>query len=271
MDRLSTLLSLFSPHANQVKVLQKNKHITDSSWIGFVYEGEATLSIKEQPDTLLQCNDLIWVTSDYPQQLTLIEPTTTLLCCPLDFDNNNPLLELLPTVITIAEKEIETSALKPVIELLLKENLHKRCGQAMVVNRLVEVLLVHLLRFLMENKKIEKGVIAGLSDIRLARAMTAIHEQPQQHWSVASLAQTAGMSRTAFNEHFRNTIGYPPGEYLSRWRMRLACNLLQDHQSSISQISDQLGYQSETAFFRAFRREIGMTPRQYQQQTSMIF
>ncbi|MDH5354947.1 MAG: AraC family transcriptional regulator, partial [Gammaproteobacteria bacterium] len=126
-----------------------------------------------------------------------------------------------------------------------------------------EVLLVHVLRYVMKHQKIETGVLAGLADIRLARAITAIHSQPEQRWSVQTLANEAGMSRTAFNQYFRETVGCTPGEYLLQWRMRLACRWLETGQVVIGNIVDRLGYQSETAFFRAFRRQIGMSPGQY--------
>jgi AraC-like DNA-binding protein len=89
---------------------------------------------------------------------------------------------------------------------------------------------------------------------------------PEQRWNVESLAVEAGMSRTAVKQHFRDTVGSPPGEYQSQWRMPLASRRLESSRLVISQIIDQLGYKSETAFFRAFRRKFGMSPGKYRLQ-----
>ena len=271
MDRLSSLLELFSPRAEQIELMTCNKSVLilpGDSTIGLVHQGSAQILGGKQPDTKIQQGDLLWVTQDSHRQLLSDGNDLQLLCCHLSFGpvKLNPLFDMLPPVIHISSNDPARQALSPIIQLLLQESTLQRCGQDTVLNRLAEVLLVHVLRFLMENQKLEKGVLAGLSDIRLARAITAMHRLPEQRWNIESLATEAGMSRTAFNQHFRNTVGCPPGEYLSRWRMRLACRLLETSQMVISQIVDQLGYQSETAFFRAFRRNIGMSPGKYRLQ-----
>jgi len=268
MDRLSSLLELFNPRAVQVELMASNNSVLvlpGDSTIALVYQGSARVPAGESADIQIQRGDLLWVTLNSHRQLISEDNDLRLLCCHLSFGpiKLNPLFDMLPPVIHISSDEPARQSLNPVIQLLLQESEQQRCGQDTVLDRLAEVLLVHVLRFLMENKKLEKGVLAGLSDIRLARAITAIHRLPEQRWNVESLANEAGMSRTAFNQHFRETVGCPPGEYLSQWRMRLACQLLETSQLLISQIVGRLGYQSETAFFRAFRRNIGISPGQY--------
>jgi transcriptional regulator GlxA family with amidase domain len=205
------------------------------------------------------------VTQDSHRHVTVDSDDFQLLCCQLTFGavKLNPLFDMLPPILQIKHDDNARQTLDPIIQLLLQESQQQRCGQETVLDRLGEVLLVHVLRFLMANQKVESGVLAGLSDIRLARAITAMHSEPRKRWRTESLAALAGMSRTAFNLHFHQTVGCPPGEYLSQWRMRLACRLLETSSVLISHIVDQLGYQSETAFFRAFRKRIGVSPRQY--------
>ena len=183
----------------------------------------------------------------------------------------NPLFDMLPPILHINHDDSARQTLSPIIQLLLQESQQRRCGLATVLGRLVEVLLVHVLRFLMANQKVASGVLAGLSDIRLARAITAMHRDPKQHWNTESLASLAGMSRTAFNQHFRQTVDCPPGEYLTQWRIRLACRLLEASTTLISHIVEQLGYQSVTTFFRAFRKRIGFSPRQYRLHAKTIY
>ena len=268
MDRLSSLLELFSPKAEQIELMNSQNSVLvlpGESTIALVHRGSAQIGDSSCPDKKIQQGDLVWVTQESHRQLFGDGSEFQLLCCHLRFGSIklNPLFDMLPPVIRISADDPARQALNPIIDLLLRESTQQRCGQDTVLNRLAEVLLIHVLRFLMENQKLGTGVLAGLSDIRLARAITAMHRLPEQRWNVKSLATEAGMSRTAFNQHFRDTVGCPPGEYLGQWRMRLACRLLETSQMVIAQIVDQLGYKSETAFFRAFRRQIGMSPGKY--------
>lgn len=271
MDRLSSLLELFSPKTDKVEILSQQQprfDFTGDSTIALVRCGNAKLVIDNQPDIFIEAGDIVWITPGNIPQLKSMKGNFQMLNCHLRFGpvRLNPLFDIIPPVLQVKNSEPSRQSLNPIIQLLLEESLQPRCGQETVLNRLAEVLLVHVLRYVMKHQKIETGVLAGLADIRLARAITAMHRNPDQRWSVQTLAHEAGMSRTAFNQFFRETVGSTPGEYLLQWRMRLACRWLETRQLSIGQIVDRLGYQSETAFFRAFRRQTGMSPGQYRGQ-----
>jgi len=271
MDRLSSLLDLFSPKTLKVELLKQQYselEFSGDSTIGLVYRGSAELFSKNNSSMTIKQGDILWITPGNQSALKALETDFQFLCCHLRFGpvRLNPLFDMIPAVLHLQATEPSRNSLNPIIELLLQESLQQRCGQETVLNRLAEVLLVHVLRYVMKHQKIETGVLAGLADIRLARAITAIHRHPEQRWSVQSLANEAGMSRTAFNQFFRDTVSCTPGEYLMQWRMRLACRWLETSPVIVGQIVDRLGYQSETAFFRAFRRQIGMSPRQYREQ-----
>ena len=271
MDRLSSLLELFSPKTQKVELLSRPKQaltVSADSAIGIVYRGKATLSDYSKLRIKIGQGDILWITPKNSFNLESEDPNFHFLCCHLRFGpvRLNPLYDMIPDVLHLQTCDASEASLSPIIELLLQESLQQRCGQETVLNRLAEVLLVHVLRYVMKHQKLETGVLAGLADTRLARAITAIHQHPEQRWSIQTLANEAGMSRTAFNQYFRDTVGCTPGEYLLQWRMRLACRWLETRHVVISQIVDQLGYQSETAFFRAFRRQIGMSPGQYREQ-----
>lgn len=275
MDRLSTLLDLFSPKTEKIELLicdQPSLILPSVSTLSIVHQGNAHVDGDDQPTTFLQQGDLVWVTQDSHRKLTIDSDNFQLLCCQLKFGpvKLNPLFDMLPPMLHIKHDDNARQTLSPIIQLLLQESQQHRCGQATVLDRLGEVLLVHVLRFLMANQKVASGVLAGLSDIRLARAITAMHRDPKHRWSTESLASLSGMSRTAFNQHFRQTVGCPPGEYLTQWRIRLACRLLETSTTLISHIVDQLGYQSEAAFFRVFRQRIGISPRQYRLKAKTI-
>ncbi len=275
MDRLSSLLELFNPKAEKVEILDTRRPVIDfigDSTIAIIISGNAEMSIHDQPATLIADGDILWITPGHKPVFGGMKDSFQMLCCHLRFGpvRLNPLFDVIPPILQLSSTEPSRQDLSPIIQLLLEESQQPRCGHVTVLNRLAEVLLVHVLRYVMQHQKIESGVLAGLADLRLARAITAIHLHPDQRWSVQSLANEAGMSRTAFNQFFRNTVGCTPGEYLMQWRMRLACRWLETSQIMIGQIVDRLGYQSETAFFRAFRRQIGMSPGQYRDKIAAL-
>src|SRR5262245_64822356 len=103
-----------------------------------------------------------------------------------------------------------------------------------------------------------KGFLAALKDERVARALTALHRKPGERWRVDTLAREAGMSRTVFAERFAALLGRTPMQYLAAWRMHLADGMLRVRRSSVAQVAELLGYQTETAFRRALRRVAGV-------------
>jgi AraC-like DNA-binding protein len=105
-----------------------------------------------------------------------------------------------------------------------------------------------------------RGLLAALADPRLSKALAAIHERPGDGWTIQSMAQVAGMSRTAFAERFHETLGQPPIQYLSNWRASEAKRLLRNRRFSVAAIAQQLGYRSEAAFRRFFKRMEGVGP-----------
>jgi AraC-like DNA-binding protein len=103
----------------------------------------------------------------------------------------------------------------------------------------------------------------ALTDKQLSSAMNAMHENPAHRWTLQTLAERAGLSRTIFTLRFKKIVGSSPMEYLTRWRMLLACDRLQHTSDAVSEIALSLGYESESAFSKAFKRVMGCSPRQY--------
>ncbi len=279
MDRLSALLNLFQPEARNVSqtnlyqapiAVEKN----ESSHLYLVKSGRLQLSTRQETREC-QCGDLIWMPKGDAHQLTeQRQPDTDLNQQPaalvtqieILFLHREPNQELnllqstLPDLLFLPASENQESSLKPLVELMFQEAGQQRCGHTTVVNRLAEVLLVNLLRHLMANQKVSTGVLGGLSDLRLARAMTGIHDNPGENWTLEELANTAGMSRTAFSKRFREVVGFTPADYLAQWRMSIACKKISSGSESVATLADELGYQSETAFRRAFRKVTGHPP-----------
>jgi len=130
-------------------------------------------------------------------------------------------------------------------------------GRQGVLDRLAEAMFVLVLRHHMTRAPEVTGFLAALKDERVARALASLHRKPGEAWRVNTLAREAGMSRTVFAERFALLLGRTPMQYLAAWRMHLADEMLKSR-SSVAQVADRLGYQTETAFRRAFKRVRGV-------------
>lgn len=169
----------------------------------------------------------------------------------------NPLFAALPSEITFdLENDAETTAL---IAVLAAESSAQRCGAATVVNRLGEVLIVRLLRAQIQSGSTQPGLVAGLSDLRLSRAIVAMHDQPGRDWRNEDLAYIAGLSLSRFAELFLATVGEPPAVYLRNWRLTLARQDVM-RGDRVEAVARRYGYLSPEGFARAFKKRFGNTP-----------
>jgi len=188
-----------------------------------------------------------------------------MVCANLSFEGGagNPIASALPDVVCLPLHAI--AGAEPVLALLFEEAFEQRCGRVALVERLFEVVMIQVLRQLMESGAVHGGLLSGLSHPRLRNALVAMHEAPQQEWTLEELASVAGMSRTVFAGSFRDTVGVTPGQYLQGWRVRLAQKALQRGRP-LKLIAAEVGYGSEAALSRAFKAHSGQSPRQWKNQ-----
>ena len=186
------------------------------------------------------------------------------VCASIDFGagDENPLLRGLPALLSVPLAQLPGLDLAQ--QLLFSEAQAHRCGHGAVVDRLTEVLVIQLLRHAMAHQLVDGGVMAGLADTRLAKAISALHAEPARAWNLDALAGLAGMSRARFAAHFTRTVGVPPGDYLTGWSLGLARSLLRKG-LPVKQVAAEVGYASPGAFGRVFLQRIGATPTQWQQ------
>ncbi|MFZ6691288.1 AraC family transcriptional regulator [Undibacterium sp. SXout20W] len=182
-----------------------------------------------------------------------------LVCASIDFGValNSPTLRGLPDFLCVPLENIPGIA--NIIASLFNEAFADRPGRAVAIDRLMEFMVVLLFRHAIDEKLIELGTIAGLSDVKLAKAILAMHEKPEYPWTLEELAQTATMSRTRFAATFKEIVGIPPLDYLTDWRISYAQKLLKSGKP-VKLVAPAVGYSSTTAFSRAFDKHIGMTP-----------
>jgi transcriptional regulator GlxA family with amidase domain len=137
-------------------------------------------------------------------------------------------------------------------------------GSDVVVAKLSEVLFIETLRrFIQDLPDEHKGWLAGARDPVIGEALALLHKKPSQPWTVADLAHQVGVSRTRFAERFRHFLGEPPMAYLARWRLKLAADKLVCSNANVGEIATEVGYVSESAFSRVFKREFGCPPAQF--------
>jgi len=173
------------------------------------------------------------------------------------------LLGVLPPIVHL-RKESDKAALRWSLERMRQELLDPQPGGFLVAQQLAYMLLVQALRLhLAEGLKGGVGWLFALADKQMSAAMQSMHDDPAHDWTIQKLAERAGMSRSTFALKFKETVGVSPMEYLTRWRMLLAGDKLENSSDPISVIALSLGYESESAFSTAFKRVMGCSPRQY--------
>ena len=189
---------------------------------------------------------------------------TRMLCGHFEWDGalDHPLFRELPDLIVVRDvfDGAEAPRFRTIIELITRESAGEEPGSAAVADRMGEVLFVSLLRAWMARHDPSRGVLATMNDARLSRALRYIHHNPDQEIDLNMLARIAGMSRTAFAVRFHDVMGKPPAAYMTDWRMLQARQLLLRTDIAISEIMERVGYGSDAAFIRAFKRTFGETP-----------
>jgi AraC-like DNA-binding protein len=179
----------------------------------------------------------------------------------------NPLLENLPPVIKVGSMAGHAAAgsdarwLDQFIRLATAESAEKRAGGECVLARLSELMFVEVVRRYLETLPPEQtGWLAGLRDPGIGKALSLLHGNPARNWTIEDLARDVGLSRSLLAERFAELVGMPPIQYLAKWRMQLAAGLLSGGNANIATIAAEIGYGSEAAFSRAFKKLVGVPP-----------
>jgi transcriptional regulator GlxA family with amidase domain len=188
-----------------------------------------------------------------------------MVCASIEFGAGlrNPLARALPEVVLIRLRDMPT--LDMTLQVLFREAAEQHCGRQAVLDRLIEVAFIQVLRDLMDQQRLQVGLLAGLAEPRLAKAINAMHAEPARAWSLEDLAATAGMSRARFAARFRDVVGMTPGSYLGEWRLGVAQSLLRQGKP-VQLVSDVVGYGSASALSRAFRAHVGLSPTEWVRQ-----
>jgi AraC-like DNA-binding protein len=191
-------------------------------------------------------------------------PMAKLVCGYLACDARpfNPLLENLPPVIKAADpQDTDTGWLGQFIRLAMMESADKRAGGESVLAKLSELMFIEVVRRHLEALPPEQaGWLAGLRDPFVGKALSLMHGAPAHNWTIEELAKQVGLSRSVLAERFSHLLGLPPMQYLAKWRMQIASGLLSGGSANVATVATEIGYESEAAFSRAFKKMVGAPP-----------
>ncbi len=266
VDRLAVLLSQFPVSARvfNTSVLCGINDLSRNDEIGYlhlirrgkvaVFHGGQQVAQIDEPSLLL-----------YPLPIahrfvTDPEQGADFVCANLGLEGGatNPIVASLPPFICLPLARI--GGAEAMLNLLFAEAAAQYCGREAMLNRMIEIVLIQVLRHLMEAGSIQVGMLAGMTHPRLRIALVAMHERPAHDWTLEELAKLAGMSRSVFANTFRERVGSTPGGYLQRWRVGIGQRqLMQGH--TLKWVASQVGYGSEAAFSRAFKASCGVSPK----------
>ncbi len=193
---------------------------------------------------------------------------TRLICGHFEYDRAlaHPLMAGLPDHIFLPKRAGSSNDwIQTATELTVAEAAANRDGSSAVVDRLAEVLLIQAVRQHLSDAQTPQSFVHALNDAALGKALKAIHDAPAHPWDLQTLAQLTNTSRSVFASRFKDALGVPPMQYVTDWRLQKARQLLRENQNALAEVGLAVGYQSEFAFAKAFKRHFGIPPGQYRQ------
>lgn len=187
----------------------------------------------------------------------------SILCGYFEFDRDSqhPLIAALPSMIHLRDTDrSELTWLQTTLNFMVHETKAARPGAAAVVNRLVGVLFIQMVRTYLEQAKTPPKLLSAIADKQIGAALQAMHQKPHHPWTLEGLAHSAAMSRSSFAARFHELAGQTPMQYLTFWRMQVARKLLRETRLATGVIAERVGYVSEAAFSKAFKKAAGVGP-----------
>lgn len=268
MDKLTTLLTHFSLHAGVFytgnicgvhdfhrDALRGHLHLIKRGPVQVIGVQKKILQISKPT--------LLFLPKQDTHRLVTDERTgADVVCGTVQFGGGgrNPITDSLPDIVQV---ELDVlPGMDSILELMFGEAFSEHSGRQAVLDRLFEVLIIRLLRYCIDQGLTQGGTLAGLADNRLAKVLTAIHDDPAREWELSTMAEAAGMSRARFAVRFREVTGETPADYLATWRILMAQRLLK-RGLQLKHVAYDVGYGSASALTRAFVRNLGCSPTEW--------
>lgn len=249
---------------------QDQEPARDHAWVHLLDQGRCRIGADCLPQPLtLDAGDLVMFPHGHAHVLQHApeagrDTPVTMICGEFRFagGGRNPLLDALPACIVIRAGEGE-DGIRGLAQLLVAEIRRPGLGQRALVDKLGDALFTMAVRYHLQRSQARRGLLAALADPRLRPVLEALHAEPGRDWTLNDLAALACLSRTALAQRFSDTLEMGPIQYLTQWRMNQALQLLRDPRLSVATVAERLGYQTEAAFRRGFKRVHGVAPGQF--------
>jgi len=253
-------------------------HKTEEKSFHLISHGECTLTLQETGPQTLYSGDLVIFMRDTPHQMLpsmavkdkasrldyqdgINHMATGILCGSFTYENTKieSLMCALPSLLVIKNNAQSNRWINPLVQLIQLETVEPSLGSDLLIKQLTESLIIQAIRSYIKVGNFEVGMLKLVADNKLAKALQAVQNEPQLNWTVDLLAQECAMSRTAFATHFKQISNWSPMEYVTWWRMQSAWSKLTEGES-IGLVSESVGYRSEAAFSRAFKKAFDVGP-----------
>jgi len=201
-----------------------------------------------------------------------ISNDTQLVCGHWSFDKriNHLLIETLPDYIHIKRSAATHSWLEQTLTMIGYETEMEQPGYQQITKKLSETIFTYAIRDYLTRQKSEERFYGALLDNKISTVLQALHQSPSDHWNIEMMCAIANLSRTGFINRFTALVGMTPLQYLTHWRMQISCRLLLDSGTSIIDIAEKVGYQSEAAFSRVFKKHFEVGPARYRKAKKTI-
>lgn len=268
MDTLSSLLQNLNFNAEvffsgRLCGLQVFDEETQGSVLHFLRRGSMSLLSEENHEINLGPSSIIFIPEGIKHRLRVKQPEDAeLVCATVKIPNHQRelLIEHLPKFICIRmEDDIELS---DTARRIFDEAFDQRHGRQVMIDRLSDMFMVQLLRFVIDQGLVELGLISGSTHPNLAPLLKALQEAPQHDWTLEKMAETAAMSRSKFSALFKKTVGLAPMEYVTELRLSTAKMLLKQNKAA-GLVANAVGYESASSLARAFKKRFDVTPKQW--------
>lgn len=272
-DRLVWLLKRFELRASvfQAGPLSCAAQAPEAAAAGYLHllqAGSVRVVSGAGPDIEIHEPSAFFYMNPTQHRLEPLSDDVSIVCATFEFGigEGNPLQAALPELCIVSLRE--SPELGDTLGQLFREAGGEHCGRDAILDRLSEVALILILRDLMDQRRLDIGLLAGLADPKLSRAINAIHARPEEDWTLERMAEVAAMSRARFAQRFHDVVGMTPGAYLSDWRLGLAKSMLLKG-ATVQTIAADVGYGSASALSRVFSSRLGMSPTEWRRSSQL--